>query len=53
VTEKDKGGRPVTQPCGTPAAYTRHLRHGETPCEPCRKANAERHKALYRQRKAP
>lgn len=26
--------------CGTPAAYRRHLRHGETPCEPCRQAHA-------------
>lgn len=24
-------------PCGTQAAYQRHIRHGETPCEPCRK----------------
>lgn len=29
------------QPCGTPAAYTRHTRRGEEPCEPCRAANAE------------
>ncbi|MEU4296439.1 hypothetical protein [Kitasatospora aureofaciens] len=28
-------------PHGTPAAYARHLRHGDEPCEPCRQANAE------------
>lgn len=25
-------------PCGAAAAYRRHKRHGETPCEPCRAA---------------
>lgn len=28
------------KPCGTTAAYARHLRHKETPCEPCRQAHA-------------
>lgn len=41
----------VPQPCGTTAAYARHLRHGETPCDACRKANAERHRALYAKRR--
>lgn len=27
------------RPCGTVAAYVRHLRHGEEPCDDCRKAN--------------
>jgi hypothetical protein len=27
------------EPCGTDAAYRRHLRRKETPCEPCRAAN--------------
>jgi WhiB family transcriptional regulator, redox-sensing transcriptional regulator len=27
------------QPCGTPAAYTRHRRRGEPACEACREAN--------------
>ena len=35
-------GRPVSQPCGTPAAYKRHLRHGETPCDDCRQAERVR-----------
>jgi DNA-binding transcriptional ArsR family regulator len=26
------------KPCGTPAAYQRHIRHGETPCDECREA---------------
>jgi hypothetical protein len=34
------------QPCGTPAAYMRHLRRGEDPCGPCRKANAARTRAI-------
>lgn len=28
-------------PCGTRAAYVRHLRHGEVPCENCVQANRE------------
>lgn len=28
------------RPCGTIAAYRRHLRHGETPCYQCMDANA-------------
>ena len=27
------------QPCGTPAAYQRHARAGEQPCDPCADAN--------------
>ena len=30
------------QPCGTPAAYRRHLRYGEKPCESCKQAEARR-----------
>jgi hypothetical protein len=29
---------PQVKPCGTEAAYRRHLRHREVPCEPCRLA---------------
>jgi len=29
------------KPCGTAAAYTRHRRAGETPCDACRRANAD------------
>jgi hypothetical protein len=31
---------PRLQPCGTRAAYRRHRRRGETPCQPCRDAAA-------------
>jgi hypothetical protein len=34
-------GRPPEQPCGTLAAYRRHLRRGEATCQPCKDANAE------------
>lgn len=34
------GGRPLS-PHGTAAAYQRHLRWGEEPCEPCREANTQ------------
>ena len=37
------------KPCGTAAAYRRHLRRGERPCEPCRQAEALRH-AEHRER---
>src|SRR5262245_8591031 len=30
------------KPCGTRAAYYRHLRAGEKPCDPCRKANTDK-----------
>jgi hypothetical protein len=28
------------KPCGTPAAYARHLYHDEPPCESCRAAHS-------------
>lgn len=43
------------QPCGTSAAYRRHKRAGETPCEPCTVARREynrRHEAA-RQARTP
>ena len=50
--DRKRGGPPRTlAPCGTTAAYARHLRHGEQPCDACREANAERHRALYARRK--
>lgn len=33
------------RPCGTYAAYARHLRNNEKPCEPCLAANRERSNA--------
>ena len=31
------------KPCGTPAAYRRHLRHGEVPCRACAEASRLQH----------
>lgn len=44
-------GRPPTQPCGTVAAYRRHRRAGEEPCDLCRSAYSDRQRQLYQQRK--
>jgi len=35
-------GPAPTAPCGTAAAYRRHLRHGEPPCDACIWAERER-----------
>lgn len=45
---------PVTdlQPCGTAAAYARHLRRSETPCRPCKDANAQLQRAKAARRRA-
>jgi hypothetical protein len=32
----------LLKPCGTPAAYRRHLRRGELPCTACRGADGRR-----------
>ncbi|WP_035796387.1 hypothetical protein [Kitasatospora mediocidica] len=42
----DACGLKTLRPCGTSAAYARHRRHGETPCEPCRLANREAQRRL-------
>lgn len=43
---------PRLQPCGTPAAYQRHIDHNEKPCDPCVEAMradwAERKRAKRR-----
>lgn len=45
-------GRPVTQPCGTVAAYNRHKRNGEPVDAACREAGREHQRKMYLQRKA-
>lgn len=45
-------GRPVTQPCGTVAAYKRHLRRGEPVDQACRDAWSEKQREYYQARKA-
>ncbi|WP_228988624.1 WhiB family transcriptional regulator [Streptomyces sp. DH8] len=42
---KGKGGRRLA-PCGTDAAYERHRRDGEQPCDPCRRAHNKRNAQL-------
>lgn len=37
-----RAGRREPAPCGTPAAYRRHLRRGEKPCRGCTNAEARR-----------
>ena len=41
--------RPM-QPCGTWAAYNRHLAAGEEPCEPCKEASREKDRARARRK---
>jgi hypothetical protein len=40
------------EPCGTRAAYRRHLAHGEVPCERCTAANRETERVRGRARRA-
>ncbi len=50
--DRRRGGPPVElRPCGTYAAYRRHERHGEPPCEACKRAEAARQRAMYHARK--
>jgi hypothetical protein len=49
ATRVSSYGPTPTAPCGTRAAYKRHLRHGEPPCEACRTAEA-RDRAERKQR---
>lgn len=37
------------KPCGTEAAYRRHLQNGETPCDKCKKAHTTKFKRDSRQ----
>jgi hypothetical protein len=38
------------QPCGTWAAYKRHLKYGEPPCEACKAACRARARGYYARR---
>lgn len=44
-------GRPVTEPCGTAAAYKRHKRNGEPVDTACREAYNADQRELYARRK--
>lgn len=49
-----KRGTPARTPapCGTVAAYRRHQRAQEAPCEACKVAHAEYQRELYAKRKS-
>ena len=52
--DRKRGGPPQPRelkPHGTAAAYKRHRRHGETPCDACLLAEAQRQHDLYERRK--
>lgn len=50
--DRVRGGPPrQLQPCGTVAAYKRHVRHGEEPCAACRAAWADYQRQRYQTRK--
>ncbi len=50
--ERQRGGPPRTPaPCGTYAAYRRHQRHGDRPCDACRETYNEHQRQMYRNRK--
>jgi hypothetical protein len=53
--DRKRGGPPAPRelrPHGTPAAFRRHERSGEDPCDPCKAAEAERQHLLYLSRLA-
>ena len=39
---RGRGHKTQLKPCGTPAAYRRHLRAGQKPCPPCKSAEYRR-----------
>lgn len=51
MREVGKRGPQPSQPCGTVAAYKRHQRAGEQPCDLCRAAWAAKQRELYAKRK--
>ena len=40
-------GPAPSAPCGTVSAYKRHIRHGATPCTPCRLAYNSSRRTMY------
>lgn len=42
----------VVAACGTNSGYQRHLKHGEKPCAPCRRAHADKLTAWRHGKKA-
>lgn len=54
LRRKRVGVRPPQErrPCGTEAAYRRHLRRGESPCADCREAHMEDGRIRWARKKA-
>ena len=51
--DRKRGGAPrEPKPHGTMAAYRRHERAQEPPCQACKQAHAEYQRVLYANRKA-
>lgn len=51
--DRRRGGPPrELEPHGTVAAFKRHKRAKETPCDPCRLAEKRRQNRLYEARKS-
>jgi hypothetical protein len=46
LSERGANGEPL-KPCGTQAAYRRHIRRSETPCQPCKEAHAAERRDRY------
>lgn len=50
--DRRRGGPPrEPEPCPSAAAFKRHVRAGETPCDGCKIKEAERQHDLYEARK--
>lgn len=50
--DRKRGGPPRRlEPCGTYAAFRRHERADEEPCDACREARNERQRQAYRSAK--
>ena len=50
--DRQRGGPPSLAPCGTYAAYRRHLRHGEPIDEACQQAYTDYQREYQRARRA-
>ncbi|MFJ2218274.1 WhiB family transcriptional regulator [Streptomyces sp. NPDC101062] len=51
---RGRGHKTRLKPCGTPAAYRRHLRKGQKPCPPCKAAEHLRYaERAERRRRRP
>jgi hypothetical protein len=49
----DEQPKPDLKPCGTNAAYNRHIRYGEKACQPCKDAHADHTRAFRPRTRQP